>query len=446
MKIYLILICVITTFCEIRFVFETFRHGARSPVFLNYETDVFGYKWSGAGELTSIGMRQHYLLGYRNRKTYSNFLSQSYDRNEIYVMSTDFNRTIMSAYSHLQGLYPPSTGPLLNKNQTEVAIPPINDTNFESLIKELKNDVLPYRSQVFPIHVIGKSDKYYSLIDKENCLGVKSILEKNLNKQTVRNFINLFNLTYYKFFNERYNITELNHEKIHQISDAFISLYTENYSFSEFDDDFVKNFYTMALKALEMEMFDKKFDDENFYYGRLSMTPTFKSLLDWMKTRIFYDLEGKGYVSFKAPKMVLFSSHDTYLSAIQGYMRAVFGLNRFIYTPFASSIFFELHVNENGKTEDDYYVKAMLNDEPILEISFKEFEARVLNYSIPQNEINSFCGFENEISVSTMTVPLQLITIVLSIISVVLLFIIILLCRKKNSLPTESTNIYENIV
>ena len=46
-----------------------FRHGARSPV-LSEGTDTFGEKWENPGELTGIGERMHYVLGYRNRMRY----------------------------------------------------------------------------------------------------------------------------------------------------------------------------------------------------------------------------------------------------------------------------------------------------------------------------------------------------------------------------------------
>ena len=71
---------------HLHFVFEIMRHGARAPMDLTSsssssedELDFFHEKWSdGAGELTSIGIRQHFLIGYRNRLKYiDQSLSQS---------------------------------------------------------------------------------------------------------------------------------------------------------------------------------------------------------------------------------------------------------------------------------------------------------------------------------------------------------------------------------
>ena len=53
-------------------------------------------------------MRQHYLLGKAIRKRYVDdykLLSPHYNHNELKVRSTLVDRTLMSAESHLAGLY-----------------------------------------------------------------------------------------------------------------------------------------------------------------------------------------------------------------------------------------------------------------------------------------------------------------------------------------------------
>ena len=65
------------------------------------------------GELTGIGERMHYLLGFRNRKRYieeKQFLSEKYDPHEILIYSSYYNRTLVSAASQLQGFYPQNEG------------------------------------------------------------------------------------------------------------------------------------------------------------------------------------------------------------------------------------------------------------------------------------------------------------------------------------------------
>lgn len=54
-----------------------------------------------------IGKEQHYHLGQWLRQRYSSLLSQTYNKDEIYIRSTDVDRTLMSALSNLAGLYEP---------------------------------------------------------------------------------------------------------------------------------------------------------------------------------------------------------------------------------------------------------------------------------------------------------------------------------------------------
>lgn len=85
-----------------------YRHGDRTPVG-RYKNDPYNEtSWPVPyGQLTNIGKHQHLLLGCWLRKRYSHFLSNIYTPYDIYVQSTDVDRTLMSAEANLAGLYPP---------------------------------------------------------------------------------------------------------------------------------------------------------------------------------------------------------------------------------------------------------------------------------------------------------------------------------------------------
>lgn len=52
------------------------------------------------------GKQQQYELGQFLRQRYDGFIDSEYKRNEIYVLSSDLDRTLMSAEANLAGLYP----------------------------------------------------------------------------------------------------------------------------------------------------------------------------------------------------------------------------------------------------------------------------------------------------------------------------------------------------
>ncbi|ETE68547.1 Testicular acid phosphatase-like protein, partial [Ophiophagus hannah] len=86
-----------------------YRHGDRSPL-STYPTDPHkAAAWPhGFQQLSEVGILQQKALGKFLRERYAGFLSPSYKPQEIYVRSTDYDRTIMSAQANLMGLYPNS--------------------------------------------------------------------------------------------------------------------------------------------------------------------------------------------------------------------------------------------------------------------------------------------------------------------------------------------------
>nr|XP_008115710.1 PREDICTED: testicular acid phosphatase homolog [Anolis carolinensis] len=90
----------------LRFVTLVYRHGDRSPLG-TYPTDPHkAAAWpEGFQQLTKVGILQQKALGKFLRQKYDGFLSAAYKPQEIYVRSTDYDRTLMSAQANLMGLY-----------------------------------------------------------------------------------------------------------------------------------------------------------------------------------------------------------------------------------------------------------------------------------------------------------------------------------------------------
>lgn len=84
------------------FVFTTFRHGARFP---ETNIDYFGNVISSPGKLSKYGIIQNLEIGKKYRKRYSNFLNMEFDKNQIYIRTSDMERTIISTEKQLEGLF-----------------------------------------------------------------------------------------------------------------------------------------------------------------------------------------------------------------------------------------------------------------------------------------------------------------------------------------------------
>jgi hypothetical protein len=262
----------------------------------------------------------------------------------------------MSAYSQLQGLYPPGTGMTLQDNQTALALPPGDNSKIDDVIKKLGNNALPERSQVFPIKILDVRDHTYYLHDYPNCKGVNEIRQKNLKKKVIKDLVDQYQLTYGSFFSNNYNYKDLTYDQIYKISDAFVSGYTEQLTYPEFENAKIKldDFFKKSLEVVQIDMLESIFGDAdtNYYLGRMSMSPTMRSILEWMDTRINYDASGKGYVTYKAPKLVMYSGHDTNIAAMLSLLKASFPeFKKFDFPTFACSLFLELSKTDGAESK-----------------------------------------------------------------------------------------------
>ena len=94
--IYVIFLLTYSAFAsQLLFIFELTRHGARAP-YEDIKPEEFHV---GKGMLTASGMRQTYLKGRYARERYINFLSPEFNEDEVFVQSTDMDRTIQSGYA-----------------------------------------------------------------------------------------------------------------------------------------------------------------------------------------------------------------------------------------------------------------------------------------------------------------------------------------------------------
>ena len=414
---------------DLKFLFEIFRHGARSPISLNQNNlDIFGEKWSGKGELTSVGMRQHFLLGYRNNQTYFTKLNiLKYSPKEIFITSTDVNRTIMSAYSQLQGMFPSLSGPILNDQQLKKALPPFL-YNFNEEIILLKNNALKEKTNVFPIRIINPVDHDFYLHDSWNCEGIKNLYSENLKNEKLKNFIEKFNKTYGDRIYNALNKTAENYpfsqyENIHAIFDSFVSGYFDSRKFEKLTTNNIdlQDFLKLSTEFTQLDIYTTVLGDKNLYAGKMSMSPLFNKILSYMDRRINNDINNINIYTSNDPKISMLSGHDTNLAAVMIFLKAAFNNTELIHPNFASSIYFELNYNssvEANTPEDKYFVDVYFDDENVLKGSMKynEFKDKVSKILVSSEEIKNFCGFKDDLGS----------TILFLLVSVVVLGVIVL--------------------
>ncbi|CAI4223880.1 unnamed protein product [Auanema sp. JU1783] len=110
MKLLLLLvfIFVLSAARKLEFVQSVWRHGDRAPIEQPYPTDRYTEEYwpRGWGMLTNIGMRQLKNLGQFMRARYATLTKTRFDPSEVYLVTSNVDRTSASAQSFSYGFYP----------------------------------------------------------------------------------------------------------------------------------------------------------------------------------------------------------------------------------------------------------------------------------------------------------------------------------------------------
>ena len=425
MKYLFLLYLIVKIICqdeEIYFALTHFRHGINSPLFLNKENkDIFGNEWKdGPGELTLNGVKQHYLIGLRNKNRYRNLLNYEYKSKEILVYSTNLNRTIMSAQSQLLGMY----------NQIHYDFQIIKGEN--KIPYDLSKITYNENFNYYPVPIntyeekrINNKIKMIKVLDyvwPRKCKKNLDKINKNLNNETL--IKSIVTKIIDNYFNESMKTKSLkqNYRNVNIFCQAIISNYYEKKTIEKFKDNIEK-----VEKDCEDFEYYKRRDIEQNYYAKDSGTITMSLLIDnilyWMKYRIKTKTldETAGY-----PKYVMYSGHDTTLIAMQRFLKDSLNIE-FSYTPFASSQFFELRKNN----DDKFFVEIYYDNTRVYREEFKNFEEKVKKILHPQLNVISYCeGVSYDVKISII---LLCVFIVLSALCSYLAYLFMQKLKKFNN-------------
>lgn len=322
-----LMLAYVATAAELLFVGEVCRHGARSPT-KRYSFDAKYWSANQLGELTSAGMRQHYLLGTELRKRYIediNFLKAEYDSEEIYVISSAYNRTILSAMSQLQGLYPVKTGPKILSN---IPRPPMKVSDIETIEASLGDAALPDYLQVIPVHM--ESDTKDTLLrsyDSDVCPRMEQIEEKTSSSEA---YLTQEKKWQESLFPEYSAVINMNITTIDKCASTYSSLVCDQVEGHPLPEGLTDDLMDQLSEVHGFSKFYSPFSDEEA--KQLSCSTFFKNL----------DTRMKGRLAGNGPKFVLYSAHDTTLAAFLSCLDVVYDFN----PPFASTLLFELYSDE----------------------------------------------------------------------------------------------------
>ena len=445
---------------EIRWALEIFTTGARSPnIPLKNNKDYFNHEWEdGSNELTGVGIRQHFLVGYRNRLRYiedKKLINSNYDPREVYLVSTDTNCTLMSANAQVQGLFFPGTSNLLNKNQSDIALPPVYSKSYQDEKIKLDNDSytpLPNKMNVIPIHSFFYNDHYMYLQDENICKGNSIYYKKNKERDEVTNYLenmkNKYNENLKKYyFNEKKDDELLqNYDFALNIFDNIISLYYEG---AKELSDIAKN-----LNVDSKELVDDAFGflnltligngiDNDKVIANYSMAPVFNQLLLWLNSKIEKDINNeKDYKGYDLPSFVMYSVDKDICGSFMAFLKYIFGAE-INYPKFASNLYLELVRNNESETvkKEDYIIEYYFNDDYIMSIPFTEFETKIKNNLAKMEDVDIFCGFAKT-EVEDTSKSYLAVDIVLGVISLILIILIFFTISKK--IKVNQTNSKEN--
>ncbi|XP_043914927.1 testicular acid phosphatase isoform X1 [Protopterus annectens] len=291
----------------LKFVVVVFRHGDRAPIsaYPNdpYKEDIWP---QGFEHLTETGIRQQFELGQFLRKRFSSFLNESYNVKEIYVRSTDYDRTLMSAQANLAGLYPPSGRQLW---QSDIKWQPI------------------------PVHTVPKlQDKLLRFFQKD-CPQYQKLMNKTFElkeyQDKLKSMKNIFKiLTNYT----GYSTEDLFLKNFWRVYDTLLCEKFNNFTLPEWaTPEIMSHLEEFAEFEILSRIGMYKPEEKAQLFGGIIVDAILKNFSQALQ-------------KVPALKMIMYSAHDSTLIALQGALKVFNGK----LPPYAACHLFEFYEEDNG--------------------------------------------------------------------------------------------------
>ncbi|CAD8177477.1 unnamed protein product [Paramecium octaurelia] len=339
------------------------RHGARTPIFCNWNCMYFRKQEMLEGYLTPTGMRQHYVLGQWMRDRYivkNKLLSDTFNAQEITIYATDVNRTIMSAMSNFQGMYS-NNGPNVPNVEESFLKPPNPDAKPD---EDIGKSAIKYNIQVLPVHMrAAMTDIQLRAYGAPQCAQAAKFQIENQHTQLVKNVSEKAHDTIIQFCNEM-NIDPHNFT-IFNLSEYMDTFYSSIYNDYPMPENLKKETYEKADAAYSMTIALKLY--QTWKQITTQSAPFFDQLFAYTEQALSKEENVKSF------KYVVYSAHDVTVQLVasalnitsaecmaQVYLGQEVQNKNCIYTypGFASNIIWELWQEE---TTNEPYFKILYN-------------------------------------------------------------------------------------
>ena len=451
-SIYIIII-ISKVFCDdkLRWTFELVNHGARTPHFgldVNYK-DFMGHLWIGQNELSGVGLRQSFLVGYRDRLRYieeKKLISDTYDPREIFIYASENNKTLMTASSLMHGIFLPGTGPQIDPSLVDRAVPPVDPSSYIDEKKELDNDnytALPGRMNLVPVHISFSHEYFTQFENSKKCVGLKKYEESNKNRKEVIDFLEKVTEKYggklISIFKDKDENLLKDYEFAYYVFDTILCLYFEGAE--EFDqitktlgtneNDLLKDCYDFLFMNIVGNSTDSK------EYIDYLVSPVFHKILKYIDYKIEKDSKGEiDYKGYDLPKYFILSGVSNSLGAFMSFMNKYFG-TQIKYSNFSTNLHLELYLEEKDNkhiTESDYRIEYYYNDDFLLSIPYKEFKEKIKYILVDQIELNQFCKVEEKRKEQEIHIYWYYYLIgSIIIVGIIIIILYIIISKKKNN-------------